>query len=128
VEPSPALAAELIAFCKERLAGFKCPRSVDFTDELPRHDNGKLTRRRSATRTGQRPERRFRRVESFDPSTWLVYSPSVRHPRKTARGWHPMLLRFDPFRDLDRLFERASGAPTSNVPPRQVPMDAYPRR
>jgi long-chain acyl-CoA synthetase len=42
VEPSPALAAELIAFCKERLAGFKCPRSVDFTDELPRHDNGKL--------------------------------------------------------------------------------------
>ena len=42
VQPSPALAAELIAFCKERLAGFKCPRSVDFTDELPRHDNGKL--------------------------------------------------------------------------------------
>ena len=35
-----------------------------------------------------------------------------------------MLLRFDPFRDLDRLFEAASGAPAGNVP-RQVPMDAY---
>jgi HSP20 family protein len=35
-----------------------------------------------------------------------------------------MLLRFDPFRDLDRLFEAASGTPASGVP-RQVPMDAY---
>jgi long-chain acyl-CoA synthetase len=39
---SPALGNELIAFCRERLAHFKCPRSVDFTRELPRQDNGKL--------------------------------------------------------------------------------------
>ncbi len=42
VEPTPELATELLAFCREKLASFKCPRSVDFTDELPRHDNGKL--------------------------------------------------------------------------------------
>jgi long-chain acyl-CoA synthetase len=45
VEPTPELAAELIAHCREHLAGFKCPRSVDFVDELPRHDNGKLYKR-----------------------------------------------------------------------------------
>ena len=36
-----ALAAELLAFCRERLAHYKCPRTVDFA-ALPRHDNGKL--------------------------------------------------------------------------------------
>jgi long-chain acyl-CoA synthetase len=36
------LASELIAFCRERLAGFKCPRTVEFSEQLPRHDNGKL--------------------------------------------------------------------------------------
>jgi long-chain acyl-CoA synthetase len=43
--PSPELAAELIAFCRARLAHFKCPRSVDFVPELPRSDAGKLKRR-----------------------------------------------------------------------------------
>jgi long-chain acyl-CoA synthetase len=32
----------LIAFCRERLAHYKCPRSVDFDPALPRQDNGKL--------------------------------------------------------------------------------------
>ena len=41
----PELEAELIAFCRERLAGFKCPRSVDFRDELPRYPTGKLYKR-----------------------------------------------------------------------------------
>jgi long-chain acyl-CoA synthetase len=45
VEAGPALAEELIAFTRARLAAFKCPRSVDFTDALPRHDNGKLYKR-----------------------------------------------------------------------------------
>jgi long-chain acyl-CoA synthetase len=45
VEPSPALAAELIDFCRGRLARFKCPRTVDFVDELPRHDTGKIYKR-----------------------------------------------------------------------------------
>ena len=39
---APAPADELIAFCRERLAGFKCPRSVDLVDALPRSDAGKV--------------------------------------------------------------------------------------
>ncbi len=38
--------AEMLAFCRERLATFKCPRAVDFVDHLPRDDNGKLYKRR----------------------------------------------------------------------------------
>jgi long-chain acyl-CoA synthetase len=35
-------AGELIAFCSERLADYKRPRSLDFVDELPRSPAGKL--------------------------------------------------------------------------------------
>jgi long-chain acyl-CoA synthetase len=45
-QPSEALAAELMQWCRDRLAHYKCPRSVDFVAELPRHDNGKLYRRK----------------------------------------------------------------------------------
>ena len=34
--------AELIDWCRERLAHFKCPRSVEFTDDLPRGATGKV--------------------------------------------------------------------------------------
>ena len=44
-EPSDDLAAELIALCRSKLAGYKCPRSVDFRDQLPRTDGGKLFKR-----------------------------------------------------------------------------------
>ncbi len=44
-EGTPELAAELIDFCRAELAHFKCPRSVDFRDELPRAENGKLYKR-----------------------------------------------------------------------------------
>jgi acyl-CoA synthetase (AMP-forming)/AMP-acid ligase II len=37
-----ALAAELIAWCRERLADVKCPRSIDFEQALPRAETGKL--------------------------------------------------------------------------------------
>ncbi|MEY2473475.1 MAG: long-chain acyl-CoA synthetase [Actinomycetota bacterium] len=46
VQPSPELAAELIAFTRDRIAHFKCPRTVDFVDKLPREDNGKIYKRR----------------------------------------------------------------------------------
>jgi acyl-CoA synthetase (AMP-forming)/AMP-acid ligase II len=36
------LERELIAFCRAHLAHFKCPRTIDFTDELPRLPTGKL--------------------------------------------------------------------------------------
>jgi acyl-coenzyme A synthetase/AMP-(fatty) acid ligase len=45
VEPSDELAARLIAYCRDRLAHYKCPRSVDFRPELPRHPTGKLYKR-----------------------------------------------------------------------------------
>jgi acyl-CoA synthetase (AMP-forming)/AMP-acid ligase II len=38
----PALAAELDAYCRQRLSPIKCPKSYDFERELPRHDTGKL--------------------------------------------------------------------------------------
>jgi long-chain acyl-CoA synthetase len=41
----PELERELIAFCRDHLAHFKCPRSVDFVDELPRLPTGKLYKR-----------------------------------------------------------------------------------
>ena len=42
---TPELAGELIAFCREHLAHLKCPRSIDFSDELPRLPTGKLYKR-----------------------------------------------------------------------------------
>jgi len=44
--PSPELASSLRAFARERLAGYKVPRSIDFHAELPRTPAGKLTLRR----------------------------------------------------------------------------------
>ena len=44
-QAGPELERELIDYCQERLAKFKCPRSVDFDPELPRHATGKLYKR-----------------------------------------------------------------------------------
>jgi long-chain acyl-CoA synthetase len=43
--PGEALSAELIALCRERLAGYKAPRSVDYETAMPRHETGKLYKR-----------------------------------------------------------------------------------
>jgi len=45
LETGPELERELIAFCREHLAHYKCPRSVDFEAELPRLPTGKLYKR-----------------------------------------------------------------------------------
>jgi long-chain acyl-CoA synthetase len=44
-EAGPELEAELIEYCRARLAHYKCPRSVDFRERLPRHPTGKLYKR-----------------------------------------------------------------------------------
>ncbi len=44
-DAGPVLEAELIAFCRSRLSPVKCPRSIDFTEELPRTPTGKLIKR-----------------------------------------------------------------------------------
>jgi fatty-acyl-CoA synthase len=49
VDPTEAsddeLAAELLAWIRERLAHYKCPRSISFEAQLPRSDTGKLFKR-----------------------------------------------------------------------------------
>ncbi|RPI12232.1 MAG: acyl-CoA synthetase [Actinobacteria bacterium] len=45
IAAGPELERELIAFCRENLAHFKCPRTIDFEDELPRLPTGKLYKR-----------------------------------------------------------------------------------
>jgi long-chain acyl-CoA synthetase len=44
-EAADALAEEIIAWCRDRLAYFKCPKSVEFTDVLPRTTTGKVLKR-----------------------------------------------------------------------------------
>jgi long-chain acyl-CoA synthetase len=39
---SATSAGELVAFARERLAGYKLPRSIDFVEELPRNPSGKV--------------------------------------------------------------------------------------
>ena len=44
--PGHALAeADVLAFCRERLAGYKVPRRVEFRDALPRNPSGKVLKR-----------------------------------------------------------------------------------
>ena len=60
VDPAAAtqeLAAEILAWCRARIATYKCPRSVDFVDALPRDPNGKLYKRRLREQYWQGHER-----------------------------------------------------------------------
>ncbi len=46
IKPGQALSeADLIAHAREHIAGYKCPKSVDFIDALPRNPSGKILRR-----------------------------------------------------------------------------------
>ena len=45
VRPNTELEAELIAYAREHIAHYKCPKSVDFRGELPRTPTGKLFKR-----------------------------------------------------------------------------------
>ncbi|MCB1694358.1 MAG: acyl-CoA synthetase [Pseudomonadales bacterium] len=44
-DAGPELEAELIEFCRQEISHIKCPRSIDFEKELPRHPTGKLYKR-----------------------------------------------------------------------------------
>jgi long-chain acyl-CoA synthetase len=44
-QAGPELEEKLLAFCAEKLAKYKCPRSIDFVEEMPRDPNGKLYKR-----------------------------------------------------------------------------------
>jgi long-chain acyl-CoA synthetase len=58
-DASPQLAEELIAYCRQNLAAIKCPRSIDFAPELPRHPTGKLYKRLLRDRYWQGRERKI---------------------------------------------------------------------
>jgi long-chain acyl-CoA synthetase len=46
VEPTPAFADAILAFCAANMAKYKCPRSIDFITAMPRDPNGKLYKRK----------------------------------------------------------------------------------
>jgi long-chain acyl-CoA synthetase len=48
--PDAALAADLVAFGRDRLAGYKCPRRVEFVEALPTGHSGKVLKRRLVER------------------------------------------------------------------------------
>jgi acyl-CoA synthetase (AMP-forming)/AMP-acid ligase II len=54
-QAGPELVAELLAFCRARLAHLKCPRTIDFEAELPRTPTGKLVKRILRDRYWKRP-------------------------------------------------------------------------
>ncbi len=45
LEPTHDITGELMAYAREHIAHYKCPRSIDFEDELPRLPTGKLYKR-----------------------------------------------------------------------------------
>jgi long-chain acyl-CoA synthetase len=47
-EGTSASEEEIIAFCRNRLADFKCPRRVEFLSEIPKGPTGKLLKRELA--------------------------------------------------------------------------------
>ena len=44
------LVEDLLYFCRERLAGFKCPRRIEFDIDLPRLPSGKIQRHKVRSR------------------------------------------------------------------------------
>jgi acyl-CoA synthetase (AMP-forming)/AMP-acid ligase II len=53
VDAGPALETELIDYCRANLATYKCPRAIEFDNELPRDPNGKLYKKRIRERYWQ---------------------------------------------------------------------------
>ena len=45
VAPGDELTEELMAYAREHIAHYKCPKSIDFDPELPRLPTGKLYKR-----------------------------------------------------------------------------------
>ena len=73
VEGTPELERELIGHVRERIAGYKTPRSVDFVEELPRTPTGKLVKGELRERYWPAQARPLPAADSsavpFDPTT-----------------------------------------------------------
>ena len=58
-EGSSVTADELIAFCKDHIASYKKPKSVDFVDDLPKSNYGKLLKRELRAKYWQDTDRKI---------------------------------------------------------------------
>ena len=91
----PRLADELLAHCEAMLARYKCPRSIDFTDAMPRDPNGKLYKRtlRDPYWVGrERADLIDRRLITQSREESRAHGPSAHrggvlpHPRRSRRA------------------------------------------
>ncbi len=57
--PDQALTESIVAHCREHLAGYKAPRSIDYEEALPRHETGKLYKRLLRDRYWQGSDRKI---------------------------------------------------------------------
>jgi acyl-CoA synthetase (AMP-forming)/AMP-acid ligase II len=73
--------AEFIAYARERIAGYKLPKSIDFVDTLPRTPSGKILKRELRERYLQGQERR-----SIDPNHGFARKCAAPNPCHTGEG------------------------------------------
>ena len=95
-EGEEATEAELIAWCKDKAAGYKAPTSVEFRDELARTATGKLQKfkLRAAVLGGPRPPGQLSRPDRMRAVSSTAHGGltaarqclSHEHPRSTTRG------------------------------------------
>jgi acyl-CoA synthetase (AMP-forming)/AMP-acid ligase II len=43
---NPPAGSDVLAFCRERLSHYKCPRTIEFVDDLGRNTMGKINKRK----------------------------------------------------------------------------------
>jgi len=58
-DPGPELERELVDYTRAQIAHYKCPRSVDFVEELPRTETGKLQKKKLRARYWDGREAQF---------------------------------------------------------------------
>ncbi len=130
IEAGPELERELIAFCRENLAHFKCPRTIDFEDELPRLPTGKLYKRLlrdrywegHATRISLRVRMaRLCRQEGLDVDTERVLR------ERLASAGHPRVGGARSGGGSGRASTSGSSARSGGRPPAESPRTVVPR-
>jgi long-chain acyl-CoA synthetase len=62
-QAGPELARELFAFVRSKLASYKCPKYLDFRDELPHMENGKLNKQQLQSEYRTRTHRGYTRSQ-----------------------------------------------------------------
>ena len=70
---------DVIEFCRDRMAVYKAPRYVEFSEGLPRNPAGKVLKRE--LRSESRSERRWRRNDRIagNETSWSL---AISHKRK----------------------------------------------